>query len=362
MFRRFAGLFIAAVFILIAVTGCSSLGPAAIQHSRTDYNVVLQKTSDEQLLLNLVRLRYRDRPLFLETSALTTQFKFAPSAKAALFGGEGLSTSGSAGAEFKYEEKPTVTYTPLQGQAYVQRVMSPISWQTLELLDNVGWRSDRLLRVCVQQLNQLGNATTAAGPTPAQAPEYVRFAEAARLYQELKSRNLVRSFKVRRDGRVMQMLSFDPTTKNLRQRQRLFELLDLPPDSPQIEVILNNPVQLPGVLQVQTRSFAGVLYYLSQSVEAPPEHVRQGRVTVTRDSNGGVFDWTKVTGDLMRIRSSAEQPQRAAVKVFYRGYWFYIDDADLESKSTFVLLGQLFALQSGEIKNNGPILTLPVGS
>ena len=48
------------------------------------------------------------------------------------------------------------------------------------------------------------------------------------------------------------------------------------------------------------------------------------------------------------------------VRLKYRNHWFYIDDSDLTSKSTFSLLMQLFALQAGEIKASGPVFTLPV--
>ncbi|WP_293688025.1 hypothetical protein [Thiolapillus sp.] len=48
--------------------------------------------------------------------------------------------------------------------------------------------------------------------------------------------------------------------------------------------------------------------------------------------------------------------------VHSRGSRFYIDDSDLESKSTFSLPGQLFALQSGQLKSTAPVLTLPVGN
>jgi hypothetical protein len=351
------------ILMLISLLGgCTSFGPGAIQHSRTDYNVVLQKTSDEQLLLNLVRLRYRDRPLFLETSALTTQFKFSPSFSASIFDGENLGATGSLKGEMQFEEKPTVTYTPLQGKKFVQRVMSPVSWRTLELLDNVGWRSDRVLRVCVQQLNHLGNAITASGPTPKTAPPYTQFIAAAKLYHQLKSQNLVRSFKAKQGGRVVQMLEFDKTGKDSPQYQQLLELLGIDENQERVEVLLNNSVHLPGTLLVQTRSFAGILYFLSQSVVVPERDLDAGRVTITRDENGQVFDWTQVTQDLMRIPSSDTEPQNAAVKVHYRNSWFYIDDSDLESKSTFVLLGQLFALQSGNIQSTGPVLTLPVGN
>jgi len=47
--------------------------------------------------------------------------------------------------------------------------------------------------------------------------------------------------------------------------------------------------------------------------------------------------------------------------VRYRGTWFYIDDADLNSKSTFGLLSYLFYLQAGDIKTFTPALTLPLG-
>ena len=41
-------------------------------------------------------------------------------------------------------------------------------------------------------------------------------------------------------------------------------------------------------------------------------------------------------------------------------YRFYIEDTDLESKSTFILLRQLFDLQAGQSKPQVPALTLPV--
>jgi len=63
----------------------------------------------------------------------------------------------------------------------------------------------------------------------------------------------------------------------------------------------------------------------------------------------------------MRIRSSNGRPAAGSVSVEYRGHWFYIDDSDLSSKSTFSLLGQLFALQAGGGKAISPVLTLPIG-
>ena len=348
------------ILLPLLVTGCAGIGPTAVQHSRTDYNLVLRRTSDEQLLLNLVRLRYRDRPLFLEVSGLTTQFKFSPFFSASLYDGSDGASSTTIKGEVEYEERPTVTYAPLQGKDFVQRVLSPVSWRTLDLLDNVGWRSDRVLRVCVQQMNHLGNAITASGPTPERAPPFRAFLRAVSLYRTLKERDLVHSFAMKEGGQVIQMLDFVPEATETPEYREFTRLLGLDPEKRRYPVLLNAGVRLPDTIDVRTRSFIGILSFLSHAVEVPDEDLAAGRVTRTLDDAGRPFDWSEVTRGLMRIRSSSQEPDNASVKVHYRGHWFYIDDSDLDSKSTFMLLGQLFALQSGEVRNTGPVLTLPV--
>ncbi len=60
--------------LLCVLSSCSQMGPRFIEGSRTDYNVAMGNTESEQILLNLVRLRYGDAPYFLEATALNTQF------------------------------------------------------------------------------------------------------------------------------------------------------------------------------------------------------------------------------------------------------------------------------------------------
>jgi hypothetical protein len=121
------------------------------------------------------------------------------------------------------------------------------------------------------------------------------------------------------------------------------------------------PSQRIGELAVDVRSLMGVLYYLSNAVEPPRAHEKVGIVTVTVDENGAPSSWSDVLDGLFRVRSSAWRPRNAAVAVRHRGYWFYIADNDETSKSTFLLLAQLFSLQAGEVEEQRPVLTLPVG-
>lgn len=69
------------------------------------------------------------------------------------------------------------------------------------------------------------------------------------------------------------------------------------------------------------------------------------------------FDWSQVTEELLRVCARDAEPVGAYLAVRHRGHWFYIQDDDHKSKSTFALLMQLFSLQSGEKTGLVPIIT-----
>ena len=132
------------------------------------------------------------------------------------------------------------------------------------------------------------------------------------------------------------------------------------PDNTARVTLTTGAMRGPGTIPVVTRSVMGTMFFLSLGVEPPSKDERAGRVTVTLDEEGNRFDWTNVTRDLLEIRSSDDRPDNAYTGISYRGSWFYIDDSDLESKSTFSLLAQILALQAGDVELTGPVLTLPV--
>jgi hypothetical protein len=357
--RRPAALVV--LVLALVAAGCASRGPATIERDRFDYNNAIVRTSDEQMLLNLVRLKYRDTPMFLEVSNVSTQYAFTAEAAAGveLLGGDDLyGLGGGAG----YEERPTVSYAPLQGEQFVRRVLSPIPYESLSLLSRSGWSVERVLRTCVQRINEIPNAPTASGPTPDRAPRFQEFRELAAALRQLQLAEEVRLDRVAGDdGRVAGLLRIGDGPRATGSAQRFKQLLGLPQDRDSFVVYLDPAVRQTGELTVVTRSLLGSLYYLSQGVEVPREHVERGWVTRTRAEDGSEFDWREVTGDLFAVKSSRERPDDAFLRVFYRGHWFFIDDADLQSKTTFNLLGMLFSLQAGSVESVAPVLTLPVG-
>lgn len=135
--------------ILALTTACTTVGPTSIRTTRFDYNQAIIQTRYEQMLANLVRLRYRDAPYFLDVSSVSTQYVLRGSANAGVATGTSIVGDATLGAGVDYEERPTVTYRPLTGEQFARNLLSPIDMSSILLLSASGWRADRLLRCCV---------------------------------------------------------------------------------------------------------------------------------------------------------------------------------------------------------------------
>ena len=144
--------FISSLF-LVLISGCAKLGPTTLKSERSNYNLAVQKTNDEQLLLNLARLKYRDTPFFMEVSSVASQFTLSTSANASSTLQEGVKGIFGLGGSVGVTEKPTVTYSPLQGDQFIQRVLSPLPLQTITLLYHSGWSIERIFRLCLSLIH-----------------------------------------------------------------------------------------------------------------------------------------------------------------------------------------------------------------
>jgi len=351
------------IFIVaVLLNGCSGFGPATLKANRYSYNTTLQRSNDQQLLLNLVRLKYRDTPYFLEVNSVAAQFKFRANAGSDATVQNGLKALFGFSVGTSIEETPTVSYAPLQGEQFIQRFLSHIPLQNIFLLTRSGWSFERILRVCLERVGNLKNAPTASGPTPEIAPVYENFVEAANLIHKLQLKDApILSLKA--TGQIPELIfQFEKTVNGLPELRKLNSLLGLPPKNLRFVLTTHPSPNNQQHLRIETRSLLGMMYYLSHAVVSPKEDRTSGKVTLTRYPSGEPFDWADVTGDILKIHSQSNRPAQAVVSVHYRDSWFFIDDSDLQSKSTFSLLAQIFSLQSGNAKDKGPLLTLPLGN
>jgi hypothetical protein len=353
----------------LLASGCAtSLGPRALRSERPDYNRQIVRSGDAEMLLNLVRLRYNDTPLFLELGSVVAQYGLEASLSASAQAGAGA--FGTAGTGLMYGEKPTITYAPLTGDKFATRLLTPIPLDSIMLFVQTGWSGERLLLLTVQRVNDLYNAPTATGPTPERKPDYESFADFTARLQRLRSAGLhglnweIEAQEAKPSGHEPQFwvrAPADPNSPLAADAAAVRRYLDLTPGREDFRLTAFPFKRRPDEVGIRARSLLGVLYFLSQSVELPAPDVQAGLATVTMDEDGRPFDWSRVTGKLMTIRSQLERPRNAYVAVQHRGWWFYIADDDQSSKATFSLLNFLFSLQSASSEGKSPILTLPVG-
>ncbi len=349
------------IILLFFLSACARLSPEVIQAGGNDYNVAIQSTNNEQLLLNLIRLKYRDTPFFLQVNSVSSQFRlFSEAGINANFQEQQIPESVGLSGGFNFTEQPTVTYLPLHGNDFIQQLLAPISLENIILLANSGWSIERILRLTVKSMNGIPNAPTASGPTPSKAPTFKTFHEAVNLLRRLQSQAKIQFAYTADDNKKTANLLFSHSKdSDIKALQRLLHLDEA--DSYPLLVQAGNSDRTS--ISLSTRSLLGVMYYLSHATDVPDADKTSGKVTITTNEAGQEFDWATLTAGLFQIKSSTNPSQQdVAIGTNYRGSWFYIDDSDLESKTTFSLLTQLFSLQSGDAEGITPVLTLPVGN
>ena len=114
-------------------------------------------------------------------------------------------------------------------------------------------------------------------------------------------------------------------------------------------------------LVISTRSVLGMMLLASRAVDIPRKHLEEGLVRDPVDAQGQSFDWTRVLGDMLHVQVQKIKPAHAFVSTHYRGYWFYIDDADLSSKSTFALIQLVTGLELAGGVVPGPVISVSTG-
>ena len=353
--------------ILLLLANCAQLGPDLVRAGRNDYNIVLQQTEDEEVILNLVRVRYGDRPLFFDVNSVSTSFTWSQNAAASgtlfEYGGTELTRNNlSVRGDLQYTERPTITYTPLGGKDFVKSVLTPADLDTLILLSNSGWSIERLLRLMANRMNGLPNAPRASGPTPSDPPIYEKFCQAAKLMRQLQKRGMLRLGYQQIEDKAIPVMVIDREARVFEETRTIKDLLGLAIEKDTFIIDARGDRPRPESLGIGLRSLLGTFFFASHGVEVPANDLEMGRAMTTSDKSGKPFDWSLVVGDLVSVRSQTNKPANAQVAIKYRGSWFYIDDSDLNTKYSFLLLDQLAALLGGKVEKAGPLLTLPVSA
>jgi len=345
--------------IACLLAGCNSIGPKTIARDRYDYSSSISESWKRQTLLNIVKLRYLDPPIFVDVGQIVAGYTLETAVSAggsfpesSALGGSTASVGGSA----RYTDRPTITYVPLTGNQFVRALMTPLPPESVFFMIQSGWPADGVLMAAAASVNGLKNQETSiAGATPPTA-DFLRMLE---LLRNLQLSGAV-SLRVKQDPQKQQtsILTFrskDVSEATLAEILELRRLLRLNPEAEEFTLVFGATAGHDKELAVLTRSILQIMSTMAGQAEVPVEDVEQGRATPGLRSGD---DATHVHR-LVRIHSSRNKPTDAAVVVPYRNQWFWIDDRDLRSKRAFAFMLMLFTLSDTGQKESLPLITIP---
>ncbi|MBL7472715.1 hypothetical protein [Robertkochia sediminum] len=340
------------IIAFLMFQGCRTVGPKKIPADQFDFNKAINEASSEQLLLNLVRLRYSEQPTFLKVGSIVNQYTRSGSAN--VLGGIGDGINGntlSTGGGVSWSNTPTITYLPISGQEFSRNLLTPIPpWSLLGLIQS-GWPIELVMTTAVWSVN--GVFLEVARPSGRRIAD-PEISELIDIWQFLGENGMIGLRRGIKNPDIIKL--FFQKTENQEYLEKISRFkdiihLDAHADSFNIKygLIQENATEIAMI----TGSVWEIMLNLSWYFEVPPEHVTDGRTT----QGFSAQDSTVVAP--INVLYAKEEPKDAIIKVFTQDHWFYIDNNDRNSKRYFSFLQLILSLSENQSQAQGPALTIP---
>jgi hypothetical protein len=167
------------IVVGLVSAGCAGVGPATVSRDRFDYNGEVARSWKEQILLNIVRSRYYEVPVFLDLGQIVSGYTLQSTVN--LSGTAGTAdNSVTLGGGAAWSDHPTITYTPLSGAQFNRNMMTPIPPSAVLFSIQSGWPADLVFSLAVGSINGVGSSS-----------EPARFERAASVARALQQAQLI---------------------------------------------------------------------------------------------------------------------------------------------------------------------------
>jgi hypothetical protein len=326
---------------------------------RADYNEAINRTEDEQMLLSIVKGRYGETFSLLAVTGVAANVRFG--AKAGVEMGFGPRSNYAENlvpfsGGMAYEENPTITYTPVQGENYLRQLLSPIPLNILVLIIRTVTYSDYYITLIVNRVNDLQNPDFLEAPSGMPERRFQRFLE---VYKELAQAGVLQWVEDPRKEVDFDILITGYAPAYTNKVREYLTLLGLSVPSGELEDIVIPVIfavkgkELDNIA-ISTRSTFDLIEIFRAAVEIPQAHVDAG---LTID-----YPMTGLVGKNLRIQASKDKPKHAVVAVKHRGHWFYIDETDMHTKLFYDVVRTLWSVSIAAASDQraAPVLTIPV--
>jgi hypothetical protein len=345
----------ALILLILCLAGCAGIGPSTIPRDRFDYVTTISDSWKRQMLLNLLKVRYSDAPVFMDVasviSAYSLEGEVSLSGQLAEIGrGDAFAAVGATG---RYADKPTITYQPLGGDKFAKSMMAAIPVTGILFLIQSGYPADLVLRICVNTINGLENSYGGPGNPRAGNPKFRELMTALRESQAAGGMGL-RS-KEAKGGQTVVMFVRPSIEESAVPDHKIRELLGLNAAAREFNIVSGSFPENDGEIAILPRSVMQVLVDFASYIDVPAADIAEGCVYQPQRTP----EQERLFPSLLNVRHGSSRPPTAHVSIRYRNQWFWIDDRDHQSKGILSFLMMMFSLTENVGTQSAPVVTVP---
>jgi hypothetical protein len=344
--------------VLTVSTGCVHLGPRTVTVDRFDYGNSVADSWKQQTLLNIVKMRYMDLPVFVDVASIVSGYSLETSLSV---GGQISSSSAiqgnsmTLGGSGRFTDRPTITYVPLTGEKFLRGLITPIDPKNIFFMLQAGYPADFILGLTVEGLNGVRNRSTSGGALREADPEFTR---ALSLLREVQAAGAV-GMRVEEDPAkgstaVVFFRRDDVPGDIVEKTAEIRRLLKLPAELQRLTLTYSPVRGADNDLAVNSRSMLQIMGAFASYMDVPEADLKDHRAMPGFEN--ATHDGRQ---DAVRIRSGDERPADAFAAVHYRGHWFWIDNNDWRTKRALTAVIFFFTLAESGSSEKLPLITIP---
>ena len=153
---------------------------------RADYSAAIADSWKQQTLLNIVKLRYLDLPVFVDVSSIVAGYSLQAGVNVGGTNSSKNTVQGNfvtLGGQAIYTDRPTITYVPMTGDKFLHGLITPIDPKNIFFMLQSGYAADFVLGLTVESLNGVRNRSATAGASREADPEFIRVLQLLREVQ-----------------------------------------------------------------------------------------------------------------------------------------------------------------------------------
>jgi hypothetical protein len=342
--------------LVMLLTSCSSYGPKSMDRDQLDYGNSIGDNLKNQMLANIVKIRYVDMPVFIDVGSIVSGYSLSTTVNGNLgFGNSftGGDTQG-LGASGTYTDRPTITYMPKTGDDYLRAILEPVAPTSLLALIQAGYSSELLFTWAVEAINGVRNWSLSRRSDNRSATADPEFLEYVALMQELQVLGgLGFELSSEEEGKndiIFRLKKQGLPESTLQKSRRAAEIIGLDPKREQFRVIYAPFKSDSDTLSIQTRSVIQMLSAMAGFIDVPAEkaaHAAPG------------YDVSAISRRPFQVHSGKDRPDETFAHVKYQDYWYWVDNSDITSKRVFTLMLFITTLTNQSNDQNAPVLTIP---